>query len=573
MAGWPPSPRRSHEHSRGRRSSEDHPWPNTAGTKGFLEVETAPRKRSASSDGPRVAADGGGGKRFLSSGAAEVPYIEKARGPDGGEKERGTGPRGLGALADKLHAHAAHHHHNRFHPAHLLHHHHHSDQPSTMATSPAKPHGRTYDSKLVTREMHRLGNLAHLPAGLAGAAAIAAPAVATANIPAPVPAASTSAGGDPWGALHVHVLPLFNGEPLRIPIEDLNVLVKRHIQTVVSAAPSKAIAALEHDLTELIASGMVTLNAKLVGVDDDKLLIRVVEIWGFFWDQVLPYVEGVLLPLQTDPLLSSLYRTPKQAKASQIRRTSSPTRHQSNLSASNLNSGSLPSIDVRTAALRAFRDRVIAPLAPRLHARLAAARDAPLASPSYQQPRLQQMLLVLSSQARARPQTTFSALTAPPTPPAPAEAAITDLLRTLRAPVHAHAHPAAPGAPSSFLAGGVPRDRRGRVGRRAGNWQGLSLDGLGDEVGAGGLTPRNDREREFLEALRSPDPEPDVRASAGGWGLGGGKEEIRGMEEIHGMEEEDDEPTDWDSAQAVVERMVGMNAATPTEASTRRRPT
>ena len=38
---------------------------------------------------------------------------------------------------------------------------------------------------------------------------------------------------------------------------------------------------------------MVTLNAKLTGIDDDKLVSRVVEIWGFFWDQVLPYVEGV----------------------------------------------------------------------------------------------------------------------------------------------------------------------------------------------------------------------------------------------------------------------------------------
>ena len=75
--------------------------------------------------------------------------------------------------------------------------------------------------------------------------------------------------------------------------EDLNILVKRHIQSVVSAAPSKALATLENDTSALISSGMVTLNAKLTGIDDDKLVSRVVEIWGFFWDQVLPYVEGV----------------------------------------------------------------------------------------------------------------------------------------------------------------------------------------------------------------------------------------------------------------------------------------
>ena len=69
--------------------------------------------------------------------------------------------------------------------------------------------------------------------------------------------------------------------------------MKRHIQTVVSAAPSKALATLEHDATELIALGMVTLDAKLSGVDEEKIISRLVEIWGFFWDQVLPYVEGV----------------------------------------------------------------------------------------------------------------------------------------------------------------------------------------------------------------------------------------------------------------------------------------
>jgi hypothetical protein len=77
--------------------------------------------------------------------------------------------------------------------------------------------------------------------------------------------------------------------------EDLNLLVKRHIQTIVSQSLAKALSTLESDASELIASGMVTLNAKLVGLEDDKLLGRVVEIWGFFWDQVLPYVEGVSL--------------------------------------------------------------------------------------------------------------------------------------------------------------------------------------------------------------------------------------------------------------------------------------
>jgi hypothetical protein len=75
--------------------------------------------------------------------------------------------------------------------------------------------------------------------------------------------------------------------------EDLNGLVKQHIQAAVSTSPSQALVALEHDADDLIASGMITLAAKLSGISDDKLVSRVVEIWGFFWDQILPYIEGV----------------------------------------------------------------------------------------------------------------------------------------------------------------------------------------------------------------------------------------------------------------------------------------
>jgi hypothetical protein len=67
--------------------------------------------------------------------------------------------------------------------------------------------------------MHRLGNLAHLPSALAPSIS-SAPSVSSLNLPAPgsqVNLASSSTA-DPWKALHVHVLPLFNGEPLRIPM-------------------------------------------------------------------------------------------------------------------------------------------------------------------------------------------------------------------------------------------------------------------------------------------------------------------------------------------------------------------
>jgi hypothetical protein len=206
-----------------------------------------------------------------------------------------------------------------------------------------------------------------------------------------------------WGALHVHVLPLFNRDPLKIPIEDLNSLVKKHMVTVVGRNPRKAVSQLESDVSELITAGMVTLNSKLaVGVEEEKLAGRIVDLWGFFWDQVLPYVEGVssfifkeldltsckvFLPLQTDPYLYSLSRPQKTLNSS------SSSHHNELGSGPNTLSGA-PSIDVRKLALRAFRDSVVLPVAPRLQKRFSAPnREKDLNSElaDHHRPRLEQM--------------------------------------------------------------------------------------------------------------------------------------------------------------------------------------
>jgi hypothetical protein len=72
----------------------------------------------------------------------------------------------------------------------------------------------------------------------------------------------------------------------------------------------------------------------------------------------------------------------------------------------------------------------------------------------------------------------------------------------------------------------------------------------------------HERELEFLEGLKSPDFDEvaanggGVRESMGGWGLGAGVEEVA-------KEDDDDENMNWDQAQAVVERMVGMKEQEP----------
>ena len=135
---------------------------------------------------------------------------------------------------------------------------------------------------------------------------------------------------------------------------------------------------------------MLTLNAKLGDVPDEKLVSRLVEVWSFFFGTVLPYFEGVLLPLQVE--LKSYHArkgnrkmTPSGPSSSALSTSSSSGAlnyaggHESNNS---LTVGSSPKSaindsdrrqrddpepqHVRTMALTSFRDLVILPMVDRL---------------------------------------------------------------------------------------------------------------------------------------------------------------------------------------------------------------
>ncbi|CEP13854.1 hypothetical protein [Parasitella parasitica] len=129
-----------------------------------------------------------------------------------------------------------------------------------------------------------------------------------------------TAQGDAWQTLCVRVLPLFNGEGVQGTIEDLNDLLRRCLSESITAK-------FYHDIEALLRDGMFTLNAKMFGVTDEKLLDRLVEQWSFFFTYALPYFEAVFLPLRTDVR----YRSPDEAEM----------------------------WNVRNMALRSFRDNVI----------------------------------------------------------------------------------------------------------------------------------------------------------------------------------------------------------------------
>lgn len=101
-----------------------------------------------------------------------------------------------------------------------------------------------------------------------------------------------------WTLLKKWVLPLFNKEGLRIPVEKVNFLVTLHIDSRIQQdAKAKDLVDEFKDLTN---TGMVKLISSLKALPDVKLMARLVELWYFFFSQVLPYWEAVFLPLQLE---------------------------------------------------------------------------------------------------------------------------------------------------------------------------------------------------------------------------------------------------------------------------------
>ncbi|ORY21144.1 HbrB-like protein, partial [Neocallimastix californiae] len=91
---------------------------------------------------------------------------------------------------------------------------------------------------------------------------------------------------DNWHVVCIKVLPLFNGQGLQDYIEDLNDLVRRCMEI-------KTPKILAYDINELLKNGIYTINTRLLEVTDNSLISRLVEIWIFFFDSVIPYFRGI----------------------------------------------------------------------------------------------------------------------------------------------------------------------------------------------------------------------------------------------------------------------------------------
>ncbi|KAJ6021563.1 hypothetical protein N7540_007067 [Penicillium herquei] len=144
---------------------------------------------------------------------------------------------------------------------------------------------------------------------------------------------------DAWDFLKAKLLVIFDGEDVRIAIEDLNKLVLVHLQRCVQ---KRTPTALISDLQELLGAGFATLNhSSLIGVPDEKLVPHLVQVWMLVFGTILPFIQAVFLPLDLEFKGVGSLMTSRESREFW---------------------GALPnggSLDVRNLVLIAFRDRMI----------------------------------------------------------------------------------------------------------------------------------------------------------------------------------------------------------------------
>jgi hypothetical protein len=102
---------------------------------------------------------------------------------------------------------------------------------------------------------------------------------------------------DVWDFLKAKLLAVFEGENVRIAVEDLNRLVTIHVQNCVRKRDPSVIVG---DLEDLLTTGFLSLNHTLRSVDDGALVPHLVGMWMEVFGRVLPFMQAVFLPLDQE---------------------------------------------------------------------------------------------------------------------------------------------------------------------------------------------------------------------------------------------------------------------------------
>ncbi|KAI0999014.1 hypothetical protein K3495_g9185 [Podosphaera aphanis] len=103
---------------------------------------------------------------------------------------------------------------------------------------------------------------------------------------------------DAWPFLRNKLLAVFDGEDIRIPVEDLNRVVALHLQSAHrKRTPKKCVT---DDLQDLLQFGFSSLDQIIRRSPEARLIPQLVEIWLFTLTTILPFMQAVFLPLDLE---------------------------------------------------------------------------------------------------------------------------------------------------------------------------------------------------------------------------------------------------------------------------------
>lgn len=158
---------------------------------------------------------------------------------------------------------------------------------------------------------------------------------------------------DAWPFLKAKMLVVFEGEDLRLPVEDFNRIVLVHIQYCIQRRSPNIIL---DDLRDLLNTGFSSLDRALRKTPEDRVIPALVELWLFTFTSILPYMQAVFLPLDLEFAGCGTLLTPEKARDfwGGVPEGGIPgsTLHVAPASSA---------IDVRRLVLNAYRDIVILP--------------------------------------------------------------------------------------------------------------------------------------------------------------------------------------------------------------------
>ncbi|GAM86280.1 hypothetical protein ANO11243_042920 [Dothideomycetidae sp. 11243] len=167
---------------------------------------------------------------------------------------------------------------------------------------------------------------------------------------------------DAWPLLKARLLTVFEGEELRTPVEDFNLLVSVHVRRCVQ---KRAPHVLVEDFREFLHTGFTSLAQTLRSIPDERLVPNLAEMWQMIYCRTLPFIQAVFLPLDLEFRGNGTIMTSREAQdfwgvmPDQAR--SDNSRQSSELTATKSLPNANEELDVRRMTLICFRDMVIMP--------------------------------------------------------------------------------------------------------------------------------------------------------------------------------------------------------------------